>query len=103
MTQVVIPSSRQSSAGGGGAAAAAAAAVEHSVPGSVHDSADDESGSELSELDEEPTPPRSLFPGLVARVAKESPSGEVEMEKGEGKEGGDGDEVMDDVHEGREG
>lgn len=114
--QVVIPPSHTSidgsanSAGASGAAGLAPPgqqAVEHSVPGSVHDSADDESGSELSELDEEPTPPRLMFPGLAARMAsKESPTpnssqvgGEGDDEKGEADAKDGEDEVMEDVKE----
>lgn len=126
--QVVIPSHRPSlegsipsaGASGGGntgglsvPAVASVQAVEHSVPGSLHDSADDESGSELSELDEEPTPPRLMFPGLAARVANvnrtDSPTpnssqltvdgaGE-DVEMADGKKTDDGDETMEDVKE----
>lgn len=52
-----------------------ASAVQSSLPGSVHDSADDE--SELSEIDEErlsePVKPKPLFPNLIARRLAPSP------------------------------
>src|SRR5262249_43159656 len=82
--QGLIPTSRPSTDGGNsngtlagaGPAAANVATlgggqhqVENSTPASVHDSADDESGSDLSEL-EEPTPPRPMFPGLAVRAIR---------------------------------
>ena len=122
--QVLIPTSRPSIDGGGTSTAAGAGApaangatlgvqqqpVENSAPASVHDSADDESGSELSEL-EEPTPPRPMSPGLAARVIRlgepESPGrsnqstpaagtpsgGEAKKNDGAGMQ----DELMEDV------
>jgi len=97
--------------GGGGSAVAAAhalALVENSAPASVHDSADDESGSELSELGDldEPTPPqRPMFPGLAARIAnrKASPTPGSSLVGGDSEDVGleekDEDEVMEDVKE----
>jgi hypothetical protein len=77
------PSGPIAGAGLSGARQHSAAGVggEASVPASVHEDADDESGSELSELDgepEEPTPPgpvRSMFPGLMAKTAAEDTAG----------------------------
>lgn len=66
--------------------------MEGSAPGSVHDSADDESGSELSELEGgEPVVAKPMFPNLVAAKAT-SPAeregvsvGEMVVEGGEGE------------------
>ena len=69
---IVTGANSAAQAGGVGEAAAGEGA---SVPGSVHDSADDESGSELSDLDDtvedgdedvKPTVIKSMFPGLAA-------------------------------------
>lgn len=84
--QVVISSSAEPAVKG----TAGTATAQSSVPGSVHDSADDESGSELSELEEEPEPPepeKSMFPNL----RRASLAGEV---KEEGKKEGDADVEM---------
>lgn len=97
-----------SGAGSATAAAHALAPVEVSAPASVHDSADDESGSELSELGDldEPSPPqRPMFPGLAARIAnrKASPTPGSSMVGGDSEDVGpeekDEDEVMEDVKE----
>lgn len=58
-------------------------ATDVSAPGSVHDSADDESESELSELEEEAVV-RPMFPGLVAARAAVEEAAETE-EEGEGE------------------
>lgn len=87
--------------------------VETSAPGSIHDSADDE--SELSELeeddadDEDDEPSRPLFPGLSGRDKVEGEESEMEMdgddtaeerkedaEMGEA-DAGDGDETAGDA------
>ncbi|KAJ9645967.1 Histone transcription regulator 3 [Coniosporium tulheliwenetii] len=58
-------------------------AADMSAPGSVHDSADDESESELSELEEEAVV-RPMFPGLVAVRAVADEAADTE-EEGEGE------------------
>lgn len=70
-----------------------------SVPGSLHDSADDE--SELSEIEEVPEAPKPLFPGLVGSAARaeEVEDSEREGERG-GKEEDDGDEELEGEGEG---
>jgi hypothetical protein len=76
--------------------------VDTSAPGSIHDSADDE--SELSELeeddgdDEEETSRKPLFPGLAGREKTEGEESEIDVgtdeageDEGEDTEmGGDG-------------
>ena len=84
--------------------------VETSAPGSIHDSADDE--SELSELeeddadDEDDEPSRPLFPGLAGRDKVEGEESEMEMDGDDTAEdrkedaeadAGDGDETAGDV------
>jgi hypothetical protein len=64
-----------------------------SVPGSVHDSADDE--SELSEVDESRIAKPPLFPGLVS--AKNESAIETEEEEAIGEEDGDENGVGEDA------
>lgn len=65
--------------------------VETSAPGSIHDSADDE--SELSELeeddgdDEDEVSVKPIFPGLASRERTEAEDSEMEIE---------GDDTVDD-------
>lgn len=86
--QVVINSSRPSLGGD--------MSVDTSAPGSIHDSADDE--SELSELeeddgdDEEETSRKPLFPGLASREKTEGEDSEMD---GGTDEAGDDDDGED--------
>lgn len=64
-----------------------------SVPGSVHDSADDE--SELSEVDESRLAKPALFPGLVS--VKDESAIETEEEEAAGDEDGDENGVGEDA------
>lgn len=66
-------------------------AADASAPGSVHDSADDESESELSELEEEAVV-RPMFPGLVAARAAVEEAADT-TEEGEGDEEGEEDDA----------
>nr|POE78619.1 histone transcription regulator 3 like [Quercus suber] len=91
--------------------------ADTSAPGSVHDSADDE--SELSELEEEgegddemkqtgdddAAPKRLLFPGLMQADKEETAEGGRESESGDEEEQDpeDGDEVEDEEEEEEEG
>ena len=89
--QVVIDSSRETRAGD--------ISAETSAPGSIHDSADDE--SELSELEEEgddesnsPIPiedtrPRPMFPGLASEMQSREASEGLEGEEEEAETNGD--------------
>jgi hypothetical protein len=88
--QVVINSSRPSLGGD--------MSAETSAPGSIHDSADDE--SELSELEEDDADDEDdeaqrklLFPGLAARERTEAEDSEMEVEV-------EGDETSDDAEMG---
>ena len=90
--QVVINSSRPSLGGD--------MSVETSAPGSIHDSADDE--SELSELEEddvddedEESQRKPMFPNLVGRERVEGEDSEVE-----GDSEGEGDETAEDAEMG---
>ena len=90
--QVVIDSSREMRAGD--------ISAETSAPGSIHDSADDE--SELSELEEEgddesncPVPiedtrPRPMFPGLASEMQSREASEGVEEDEGDVETNGGG-------------
>lgn len=67
--------------------------VASSVPGSLHDSADDE--SELSEIEEVLEAPKPLFPGLVGSAARAEEIEDSEREgerEGKEEEGEDGEE-----------
>lgn len=89
--------------------------IASSVPGSLHDSADDE--SELSEIEEVLEAPKPLFPGLVGSVARAEEIEDSEREggregkeeegegegEGEGEEGEEGEEELEGEGEGEGG